>query len=140
MAHYIAESSGPRPESYSEDMEATSALQTEDQRQDLFTDLKSAAETGWDFSSRWIFDEAGGNLANISRLQTRRVIPVDLNSFLCGAFKDIAFLYGELKEEEASRLWATRGRQWQKSVDEVLWNEEDGIWYDYDGGLNKHRR
>lgn len=121
-------------------MKAADALATEDERQVLFTDLKSAAETGWDFSSRWIFDELGGNAANISHLKTRRVIPVDLNAFLCGAFNDIAFLHSELKDITSSNLWAIRGKQWQNTIEEVLWNEKDGVWYDYDADLNKHRR
>ncbi len=51
----------------------------------LFRDIASAAESGWDFSSRWMAD--GRSLAS---LQTTRVIPADLNAFLFKFENDMA--------------------------------------------------
>lgn len=53
LARYFAPSSGPRPESYSEDYHSAAYLPTDLEKEDLYIDLKSAAESGWDFSSRW---------------------------------------------------------------------------------------
>jgi alpha,alpha-trehalase len=38
--------------------------------------LGTAAESGWDFSSRWF------NGTNITSVRAHEVVPVDLNSFL----------------------------------------------------------
>jgi alpha,alpha-trehalase len=43
----------------------------------MYRDLASAAESGWDFSSRWL--RCGDNLATI---RTTHIIPVELNTFL----------------------------------------------------------
>lgn len=60
---------------------------TEDQRSDLYSELASGAETGWDYSSRWAAQPfAGGtNDTNplLRSLNVRNLIPVCLNSMLC---------------------------------------------------------
>jgi alpha,alpha-trehalase len=43
----------------------------------LYTDLASAAESGWDFSSRWFREKT-----NMATIHTSDIIPVDLNVFL----------------------------------------------------------
>ena len=45
--------------------------------QQLFNDLASGAESGWDFSSRWF-----ANGMNLSTVRTTHTIPADLNAFL----------------------------------------------------------
>ena len=65
----------PRQESYSQDV-ATSETSKEDQKT-LYRNIRSAAESGWDFSSRWFAD---GHL--LGTIQTTNLIPVDLNCLL----------------------------------------------------------
>src|SRR5258708_15918860 len=71
MTRYAVGNSAPRPESYIEDYEAANgadlaAPYTEQQKEDLYAELASGAETGWDYSSRWEKNPfpAGGNLTN----------------------------------------------------------------------------
>lgn len=52
LAVYGDNSEGPRPESYYEDVETAMHLD-EDQKEHFYSELKAAAESGWDFSSRW---------------------------------------------------------------------------------------
>lgn len=140
LARYCAESSDPRPESYLEDYNTASSYQDPEKRQQIYMDLKSGAEAGWDFSSRWFFDETGGNQGNLTNINTRRVIPVDLNAILCGAFKDIAELYLEIGDLENSIFWTSQALEWRKTIELLLWDEQDGIWYDYDLKLLKARK
>lgn len=59
LAVYGDKSHGPRPESYSEDVEMAANVFKEDhQRQTFYSELKAAAESGWDFSSRWFIVNA----------------------------------------------------------------------------------
>ena len=94
MARYAVDNSAPRPESYIEDYEAANGADlatpyTEQQKEDLYAELASGAETGWDYSSRWEKNPfpAGGNLTNntpgLRTLNVRSTIPVDLNAILC---------------------------------------------------------
>src|SRR5690606_38193046 len=62
----------PRPESYREDYKLAQQHPGDDRK--LYRDIRSAAESGWDFSSRWFRD--GKTLATI---HTTEIIPVDLN-------------------------------------------------------------
>lgn len=59
LAFYGDQSHGPRPESYSEDVESADLFK-DDQRkkQEFYSELKAAAESGWDFSSRWFVRNA----------------------------------------------------------------------------------
>lgn len=70
-----------------EDIALAAHLPSEDQRQALFRNIASAAESGWDFSSRWCSDKH-----DLSSIRTTQMIPVDLNVYI---FK---------MEEIASRL------------------------------------
>ena len=53
LAIYRDFSKGPRPESYKEDFKEGSLFQTEEEREMFYSNMKAAAESGWDFSSRW---------------------------------------------------------------------------------------
>ena len=44
----------------------------------LHRELASAAESGWDFSSRWMADPD-----DLASMRTTRIVPADLNAFLC---------------------------------------------------------
>lgn len=70
LALYGDRSRGPRPESYSEDVEmAEKGFREEHQKETFYSELKAAAESGWDFSSRWFVTNATnkGNFIVINR-------------------------------------------------------------------------
>jgi alpha,alpha-trehalase len=83
--------SAPRPEGYVEDFstafDASPAL-NQSQRETLFAELASGAETGWDYSSRWCKAPLQSNISDnnpaLRTLNTRAVVPVDLNALLAG--------------------------------------------------------
>lgn len=54
LARYNDMSSGPRPESYKEDIHTASVFKTEEEKDAFYSELKAAAESGWDFSSRLV--------------------------------------------------------------------------------------
>lgn len=58
------------------------------EKRKIWSNLASAAESGWDFSSRWFKD-----LHNLSSIDTSNVIPVDLNAFMCGNLNILSFLF-----------------------------------------------
>jgi alpha,alpha-trehalase len=46
LARYGDKSSGPRPESYREDIETSKEFETDEEREEHFSELKAAAESG----------------------------------------------------------------------------------------------
>ena len=47
----------------------------------FYEDLKAGAESGWDFSSRWLIGPDGGQ-GKLADISTKDIIPVDLNAFI----------------------------------------------------------
>lgn len=82
LATYGDKSSGPRPESYREDITTSSIFENEEQRQEHYAELKAAAESGMDFSSRWFINANGTNEGSLKDIKTRSIIPVELNAIL----------------------------------------------------------
>lgn len=71
LNRYHSNATTPRPESYKEDYDNNGF------EPDFYQNVRGGAETGWDFSSRWI---RGG--VNVSFIATHEIVPVDLNSIL----------------------------------------------------------
>ena len=66
----------PRPEGFAEDS-LTASRHPERDAAELYRDLRAAAESGWDFSSRWLADPE-----DLGTIRTTMLAPVDLNSLL----------------------------------------------------------
>lgn len=111
LARYGDQSSGPRPESYREDVETGRDFSTDEAREEHYSELKAAAESGMDFSSRWFINDDGENLGDLRNLKTRSIIPVELNAILYWNAKIIAEFYG-YKNDTAKQ------EQYQKTSDE----------------------
>lgn len=101
--------------------------------------MKSGAESGMDFSSRWFYDQDGGKNANLSHINVTRTIPVDLNAFLCKAFRELSEFYTDLNQNDKAIAWAERSHQMAKVIDAVFYGG-DGNWYDYDTELGSNRK
>ncbi|XP_044574448.1 trehalase-like isoform X2 [Cotesia glomerata] len=130
LARYYENSSGPRPESYREDIMAAENLRSEE-KEEYYKEIKSAAESGWDFSSRWFILD-GTNKGNLSNLKTRYIVPVDLNAII---YRN-AILLAEFNEMIGNFDKAAKYRQiaeeWKEAIDAVLWHDDVGAWLDYD--------
>lgn len=139
LAHYGPESNTPRPESYWEDVRTCAYFTSEDDKKNCYNALKTGAETGWDFSTRWIFDEQGNTNANLTKIDSKRVIPVDLNAFLCKSFKLLSDFYSKVGNNAKQAIWANYADTWVKNIDALMYNSNDGIWYDYDRVMLRQR-
>jgi alpha,alpha-trehalase len=86
LNRYWDDSNEPRPESYRPDVEIGQTL-PESLRAGFYRNARATAESGWDFSSRWM-----RNPKDLRTLETIDLIPVDLNSLLYNAERTIAAL------------------------------------------------
>lgn len=130
----------PRPESYIEDIETCSIYKYHTERAKCYTEIQGGAESGWDFSSRWFFDSKGDPTNQLQTIQSRRVLPVDLNAYLCRAFYELSQFYNTIGDSKKTNYWTEKYQHWMESIDKVLYNEEYGIWFDYDIELQKQRK
>jgi alpha,alpha-trehalase len=114
----------PREESYREDLEtARSAGRA---AEEMYRNLRAAAESGWDFSSRWFAD--GRSLVTI---RTVDLVPVDLNSLLYGLEQTLARAYRVANDSTAARKISARAWQRRAAVQRLLWNDETESFEDY---------
>ncbi|KAK4536588.1 hypothetical protein CDCA_CDCA09G2613 [Cyanidium caldarium] len=79
--YHAPSADGPRPESFREDWqlaeECGMMVRGDPRREELFVAITAAAESGWDFSSRWCRDRK-----SLGTIRTHKVVPVCLNSVL----------------------------------------------------------
>jgi alpha,alpha-trehalase len=109
----------PRDESWREDV-ATAASSARPPAQ-VYRELRAAAESGWDFSSRWL---DGLSLASI---RTTTIAPIDLNAFLYGLEMAIA-----AAGDTDAAIFADRAHLRREAVHRHLWDEARGCFADYD--------
>ncbi|XP_005378328.1 PREDICTED: trehalase isoform X3 [Chinchilla lanigera] len=128
LNRYYVPYGGPRPESYSKDEELANTL-PEGQREALWAELKAGAESGWDFSSRWLVGSP--NLDLLSSIHTSKQVPVDLNAFLCQAEELMSSFYARLGDNVQAARYKSLRDQRLAAMQAVLWDEQKGAWFDY---------
>jgi alpha,alpha-trehalase len=127
LNRYFDDIPEPRPESYREDYALAQTVPAE-RRPALYRNLRASAESGWDFSSRWMRDTT-----DLRTLETVEVLPVDLNSLMYHAERTIAALRrlrGRAGDEEvAARVTdAAAGRR--RALVAAAYDTEQGFFYD----------
>ncbi|XP_050670885.1 trehalase-like [Leptidea sinapis] len=143
LLRYYAPSQGPRPESYVEDYNGAQRFNTEERQSQFYIDVKSAAESGWDFSTRWFISEDGSNKGNLSDIHSTDIVPVDLNAIFAAALQNMANFQALVQNSHkvrASLHWAYLAKQWRDTIRDVFWNEDEGIWLDWNLAQGAHRK
>ena len=134
LNRYWDESTTPRPEAYKEDVEL--AQHSNQKPEDLYRNLRAAAESGWDFSSRWFRDTS-----SFGTIHTTDIVPVDLNCLLLHLEKMLMEAYQVSGNTEASRRYDDLSKRRHAAVQKYCWNEKEKFYFDYDfreDKLKKH--
>jgi len=131
LNRYYDEGDYPRSESYKEDMET--ARNSSRSKKTVYQELRSACESGWDFSSRWMEDAH-----DLASTRIMDIIPIDLNVLLHHLELTLSIAYKlngndlmSSKMEQAAKL---RGEGIQK----YCWSEENGYFMDYNYLKGEH--
>ncbi len=132
LQHYWDARTTPRDESYREDVET--ARTSGRAAGEVYRNLRAGAESGWDFSSRWLAD--GRTLATID---TTRIVPVDLNSLLYGLEQAIARGCADTGDTDGARAFTARAAARRTAVERWLWDERGGRYGDYDSARGRLR-
>jgi alpha,alpha-trehalase len=124
LNRYWDEYDTPRDESYREDMDLAHASHRPASQ--VFRDIRAAAESGWDFSSRWFAD--GRTLATID---TTEILPIDLNSLLFGLENAISSGCRRRADQACANEFADRAARRRAAIDHYLWDPSSGAYLDY---------
>jgi alpha,alpha-trehalase len=114
----------PRDESYREDTELERT--THRPAPETYRNIRAAAESGWDFGSRWFAD--GRTRATID---TTEIVPVDLNSLLFGMEHAIRAGCERRGDAACAREFERRAAARRASMDRYLWDAPKGAYLDY---------
>ncbi|OSS38763.1 Trehalase [Christiangramia flava JLT2011] len=122
----------PRPESYREDMEtAEKALEINPNltKEEVYRNLRAGAESGWDFSSRWL-SKVDGKFS-LATIHTTDIIPVDLNALLYNLEKTIAKAAMLAGQKDKSRVYLEKADARREALLKYCWSKADTFFMDY---------
>ncbi|KKY16058.1 putative glycoside hydrolase family 37 protein [Diplodia seriata] len=148
LNHYAVANTEPRPESYLEDYRTANNKSyysesgiiypgtdlNDSAKALLYSNLASGAESGWDYSSRWLRypeDAAQDIYFPLRSLNVREVVPVDLNSILYGTETAMAEFYNLTGNDTAAARWSERAKNRSKAMYDLMWNETHFSYFDY---------
>lgn len=140
LNRYWDDRAQPREEAWREDV-ATAAAAPQRPAAEVFRDLRAAAESGWDFSSRWLDAPAPGSdrLQALASIRTTRILPVDLNALLHKLESRIAHLAAQAGDHATARRHQALADARRAAMDRWLWNENAGAWLDLDWPAQRPR-
>ena len=127
LNRYWDDRSDPRPESYRPDYEVAQTLPAA-QRAAFYRNARATAESGWDFSSRWMRDPR-----DLRTLETTELIPVDLNSLLYHAERLIAALRafrGRPGDAGVATQFAEAAEDRRRALLDAAYDPASGFFYD----------
>lgn len=113
----------PRPESYREDVEL--AEHAEDKNL-LYRNVRAAAASGWDFSTRWFKDPE-----KFESIITTEIIPVDLNCLLYQTELAISQLAAQKGDKAKSDAFKQKAAVRKDAILKYCWNPKEGYFTDY---------
>ncbi|MBN2524230.1 MAG: alpha,alpha-trehalase TreF [Bacteroidales bacterium] len=126
LNRYWDEYSGPRPEAYRKDYLLARQFQAEEHEM-IYRNIRTACESGWDFSSRWFRDGK-----SIKTICTTEIIPVDLNCLLYNLELTISKLYALKQLSDSSEWFNNKASERKELIGRIFWNEEEKFYFDYD--------
>jgi alpha,alpha-trehalase len=123
----------PRDESFIQDVQTAAAAPQRDASQ-VYRDLRASAESGWDFSSRWLEDGT-----TLSTIRTTSIIPVDLNSLLFHLETSIIKGCRRVHDVHCVKRFGEAANQRARAIERYLWSDTASHYADYDFELGQVR-
>ncbi len=124
LNRYWDDSDAPRDEAYRQDVVLAAA--TPRPPGEIYRDMRAGAESGWDFSSRWLAD-----LRTMASIDTTEIIPVDLNALMFGLENAIRAGCERAGDPDCAEDYAKRAAARRAAIDRYLWDQSRGVYLDY---------
>jgi len=158
LNRYFSSDTTPRPEAYKADYELLLSTLKADEvvpdTSELYRNLRAGAESGWDFSSRWIRPaldpESGLRQFKLANIATSEIVPIDLNSimyrFETNMVKICETLMTDTEKDYFSRKmtgihtpelvsdaihFSNAAKARKQAINSLLWDHEFQTWRDY---------
>ena len=125
LNRYYDGSDQPREESYAEDVAAAKLSKQAPAR--FYRNVRAAAASGWDFSTRWF-----GPDGRLGSIQTTDLVPVDLNCLLYNLETTIATAYQQQGNTARATAFFTKANHRKKAILAYCWDAKSGWFVDYD--------
>ncbi|SMD41756.1 alpha,alpha-trehalase [Aquiflexum balticum DSM 16537] len=124
LNRYWDDEDTPRPESFLEDVELSENSRRYPDK--LFRNIRAACESGWDFSSRWLYDPE-----DLKSIQTIAILPIDLNVLLSETERILVYGFRlEGDHKSADKIEKVRNNRIE-AITRYCWEEERSIFLDY---------
>jgi alpha,alpha-trehalase len=124
LNRYWDDRATPREESYKQDVDT--AKKSGRPAEDIYRNLRAAAESGWDFSSRWFTDSK-----TLASIQTVKIAPVDLNSLLYQLERTLAKGYRLGMDSQRAEAMERRATARKAAIQRLMWDGKQGVFVDY---------
>lgn len=125
LNRYYDQDDIPRQEAYKEDLAVAAKLPAP--AKGIFRELRSAAESGWDFSSRWF-----SNGKDLHTIRTTALVPVDLNCLLYHLEKTLAKSQQLAGNTQKAQQYTQLAAKRKRSIERYCWSAAAGWYVDYD--------
>ncbi|SFU39497.1 alpha,alpha-trehalase [Pustulibacterium marinum] len=126
LNRYWSYSNTPREESYREDVHLAENIQSSEAQKELYRNLRSAAASGWDFSSRWFEKED-----DFSSTFTTQLASVDLNCLLYFMETQLAEGFAMKNDSVSKVLYQEKANKRKAFIQKEFWNEERSFFSDF---------
>ncbi|KQS31221.1 alpha,alpha-trehalase TreA [Dyadobacter sp. Leaf189] len=129
LNRYWDDKAAPRPESYREDVElAAHAKENHGTApEEIYRHIRAAAESGWDFSSRWFSNEN-----DFSTIHTTDIIPIDLNCLMYYLEQTLAEAYLLSGNLTLHQVYTGKAIDRKLAIQLYSWDTEKNFYMDYD--------
>lgn len=138
LNRYWDDVSTPRAESYREDINTANeaALQIPDcNKDDVYRNIRAAAESGWDFSSRWLLKDKDYKF-NLYSIHTTDIIPVDLNSLIYNMELTLSKGYQKIGNTDKANEYKINAQARKKAILKYCWSKKKKFFMDFDFKTN----
>jgi len=123
LNRYWDDSDLPRQESYAEDVEL--AKHCDRDAASLYRDIRSACESGWDFSSRWLADQE-----SLASIQASQIVPVDLNAIMYKLESTLADALRIADNIKRANLFEERAKHRKQLIQTLFFDDDEGFFVD----------
>jgi alpha,alpha-trehalase len=130
LNRYYDQLNTPRQESYSEDF---ATKKSSPNNPSICRDLRSSAESGWDFSSRWFKDSY-----HLTTIQTTNLVPVDLNSLMYHLETSLSKAYQQNGNTANAEKFSQLAEKRKAAINKYCWSAKNGWYVDYNLVTKRH--
>ncbi|MBD2753228.1 alpha,alpha-trehalase TreF [Spirosoma validum] len=133
LNRYWDDTPTPRPEAYRQEVELTEVAEPLGVvPEELYTHIRAACESGWDFSSRWFVDQK-----TMASIRAAEIVPVDLNCLLYYLELTLRDAYNVAGDQERALAFEKLAISRKELIQTLFWNENTRFFHDYDALAQK---